>query len=141
MIEARLAGLGVNLFQGADAVGGLFAAEYMVGVLADEVNVLQVHTGLGLVQENQVGVLQQQLEQFGALDLPAGKANVDFAVEKVQQIEPLANSSSSSPLRRALAVISSLSFTPRMVGGRWKEIPRPSRARSSVGKVNDVLAL
>ncbi len=49
-------------------------------------NILQIHTRLWLVKEQQVCILGHQLQEFRALDLTARKACVDVTLQKIGKV-------------------------------------------------------
>ena len=54
--------------------------------LAHHLEVLQVHARFRFVQEHHLGILGQQLQEFGALELTPGKAVIDLPVQKLGEI-------------------------------------------------------
>ncbi len=86
--------------------------------LSHHLEILQVHAGFRFVQEHHPGILGQQLQKFGALDLTAGKAVVDFPVQERGEIigrgqDLVVHAGPRSRPSKCLSVL-----TPRMVGGR-----------------------
>ncbi len=61
---------------------GAFLLEQSTDHFSHYLNVFQINPGLGLVQQSQPRILNQQLEQFGALQFPAGKSVVYLSVEE-----------------------------------------------------------
>ena len=106
----------------------LFAAafsffEKVVDRLADELDVYQVHPRVGFVEHDERGVLADELQQLGALDLAPGKTEVDVPFEEIGQVQ--FPGKSGDLFRREISVFStrryggvSPSLTPLTAGGR-----------------------
>jgi len=104
--------------------------------LAEKGDVLQVDARLRLVEEDEVGILGHELDQFRFFDLPSREAVIYFPVEKFGEFQAFC------VLRRLSAVASLLPqkvhqvsrFESLIVGGRWKAMPIPRFALSLIGR-------
>jgi len=95
---------------------------------------VEVDAGLRLVEERERRVERQQLEQLGALDLPAGEADVEVAVQQrvgataARAPRPTAPAAPPSDLAEQRARRDAPDG-----GGALEERAMPRRARSSAG--------
>lgn len=67
--------------------------------VANEGHVFKIHAGLGLVEEDEARILGHELQQFGALDLAAGKPRIDVPVQELVVLTVLAMESTSTSCR------------------------------------------
>ena len=62
--------------------GGFFLQELSHG-LSQKLEVVEVHTGIGLIDQCEPRALRHELQEFRFLDFPAPKASIHFALEEV----------------------------------------------------------
>jgi len=84
--EARGLAPGAQLLHGVAGLGRPAVLDQLAHGAADEGHVLQVHAGLGLVEEDERGLLGHELEDLRALDLAAGEAGVDVALQELVEV-------------------------------------------------------
>ena len=124
---------------GATAVG--HAVQQLAHGLAHQGHVFQVHAGFRLVEEQQVGLLGHELQQLGTLDLAAGEAGVDVAVQEGIEMHALGHGGDVH-LAAAAAQFHHLARGQAVDGGRALEGHADAQAGALVhGRVGDVVAL